>query len=76
VETVEKLAAAFDLEPGDLDPRRLAQLVAEMARTLTQRQAIGRLLTLPEREISAILAVIDERTGKGAREAQTRRRKK
>ena len=60
-ETVEKLAAAFGLDPSDLDPRRLARLVAAMARTLTQRKAIGRLLTLPDREIDAILAFIDER---------------
>lgn len=73
-ETVEKLAAAFGLEPGDLDPRRLARLVAEMARTLTQRQAIGRLLTLPDRQIREILDLLEAGAGHSTRKPQKRRR--
>jgi transcriptional regulator with XRE-family HTH domain len=64
-ETITKLAAAFGMTPSDLDPRRLAKRVAEMARTLVQRQAIGRLLTLSDRDIEAVTAFIDERAAKG-----------
>jgi transcriptional regulator with XRE-family HTH domain len=66
-ETVEKLAAAFDLEPGDLDPRRLAESVAASARTLAQRQAIRRLLALPDADIEAIVQLIDERAARRKR---------
>src|SRR5436305_12081681 len=51
IETVVGLAAAFGLEPGELDPRRLAEIVAERARTFAQRQAITRLLSLADRDI-------------------------
>jgi len=61
-ETVEKLAAAFGLEPGDLDPRRLGDAVAASARTVAQRQAIRRLLALPDSDIEAIVQFLDERT--------------
>jgi transcriptional regulator with XRE-family HTH domain len=74
-ETVEKIAAAFGLEPGDLDPRRLGEVVAASARTIAQRQAIRRLLALSDREIDAILGLFDERSGKAARSRQKPRRR-
>jgi transcriptional regulator with XRE-family HTH domain len=75
-ETVEKLAAAFGLQPGDMDPRRLAELVAESARTLAHRQAIGLLLALPDRDVEAILGDLAERSRKSARAKQKPRRPK
>jgi transcriptional regulator with XRE-family HTH domain len=66
-ETVDKLAAAFGLAPADIDPRRLADIVNDEASSLPRRQAIRRLLALPDRDIEAILQFLDERkaTGKG-----------
>lgn len=75
-ETVEKIAAAFGLSPGDLDPRHLAAAVMERARTFARRQAVGRLLTLPDSEIDAILGLLDERSGRAARERRKPRRTK
>ena len=66
-ETVEKLAKAFGLDAGDLDPRRLAQLVEQTARTLKRRQVVRRVLVLPERDIEAVAAFLDERSAKGRR---------
>ena len=66
-ETVEKLAKAFGLDAGDLDPRRLAQLVKQTALTLRRRQIVRRVLTLPERDIEAVAAFLDERSAKGRR---------
>ena len=63
-ETVEKIAAAFGLEPGDLDPRRLGDTVAASARTIAQRQAIRRLLALPDSDIEAIVQFLDQRSAK------------
>jgi transcriptional regulator with XRE-family HTH domain len=61
-ETVEKIAAAFGLRPGELDPRRLARLVAEQAISFTRRRAITRLLDIGEREVEAVIAFLDERS--------------
>jgi transcriptional regulator with XRE-family HTH domain len=61
IETVAGLAAAFGLEPGDLDARRLSEIVAERARTFAQRRAITRLLSLADRDVEAALAYLDER---------------
>src|SRR6266511_3320605 len=60
IETVAGLAAAFGLQPSELDPRRLAEVVAEQARSFAKRQAIMRLLSLPDRDIEAILSFMDE----------------
>ncbi|HEY6139073.1 MAG TPA: helix-turn-helix transcriptional regulator [Thermoanaerobaculia bacterium] len=60
--TVEKIAAAFDLRPGELDPRRLAALVAQRAISFTRRRAIARLLEIGEREVEAVIAFLEERT--------------
>jgi transcriptional regulator with XRE-family HTH domain len=74
-ETVEKIAAAFGLEPGDLDPRRLAASVAEQANGLAKRQAIGLLLAASDTEIDAILQLLKRRASKGGtRQGRTRRR--
>ncbi|SRR6266498_1026041 len=62
IETVAGLAAAFGLQPSELDPRRLAEIVAERARSFAKRQAIMRLLSLPDRDIEAILAFMDEQS--------------
>ncbi|HKS22177.1 MAG TPA: helix-turn-helix domain-containing protein [Thermoanaerobaculia bacterium] len=67
-ETVEKIAAAFGLRPSELDPRRLARLVAEHAISFTRRRAITRLLLdIGEREVEAVIAFLDERSKHGRR---------
>src|SRR5437667_12856904 len=68
IETIAGLAAAFGLQPSELDPRRLAEIVAERARSFAKRQAIMRLLALPDRDVEAIISVMDERS-KGQRKA-------
>jgi transcriptional regulator with XRE-family HTH domain len=54
-DTVEKLAAAFDVTPEELDPRWLAERVAGEARSLAQRQAIQGLLALKAPQLETIL---------------------
>jgi transcriptional regulator with XRE-family HTH domain len=61
IETVAGLASAFGLEPGELDARRLAELVARSASTFARRQAITRLLSLGEREVEAVVQFLQER---------------
>ena len=63
-ETITGLAIAFGLDPSELDPRRLAEAVAEHARTFAKRQAITRLLALPDRDVEAVLGFLDEQSGK------------
>ncbi|HEY6139072.1 MAG TPA: helix-turn-helix transcriptional regulator [Thermoanaerobaculia bacterium] len=60
-ETVEKIAAAFGLRASELDPRRLAALVAQQAISFTRRRAITRLLEIGEREVEAVIAFLEER---------------
>ena len=62
IETVAGLAAAFGLQPGDLDPRRLAEIVAERARTFAQRRAINSLLALSDRDIETVIEFIEQRS--------------
>jgi transcriptional regulator with XRE-family HTH domain len=62
VETIAGLAVAFGLEPTDLDARRLAEAVAEQARSFEQRHAITRLLQLKDRDVEAVLEFIDARS--------------
>src|SRR6266508_1249077 len=62
IETIAGLAAAFGLQPSELDPRRLAEIVAERARSFAKRQAIMRVLSLPDRDIEAILSFMDEQS--------------
>jgi transcriptional regulator with XRE-family HTH domain len=59
-ETIVGLAVAFGLDPSELDPRRLAVVVAEKARSFEQRQAIMRLLALGDRDIEAVLDFLDQ----------------
>jgi transcriptional regulator with XRE-family HTH domain len=66
-ETISGLASAFGLQPSELDSRRLAEEVAELARTFAQRQAIMRLLALPDRDVEAVITFLDERSGKRKR---------
>jgi len=54
-ETVEKLAAAFGLEPEELDPRWLAERVIAQARSLARRQAIKVVLELSDRQVQMAL---------------------
>src|SRR5258708_28511737 len=61
-ETIAGLAEAFGLETSELDPRRLAEAVAAHARTFAQRQAITRLLALPDRDVEAVLGFLDQRS--------------
>ena len=67
IETIAGLAAAFGMQPGDLDPRRLAEIVAERARTFVRRRAIGRLLALSDRDVEAALEFLDERAAQQPR---------
>lgn len=62
IETIAGLAAAFGLQPSELDVRRLAEAVAEQARTFAHRQAITRLLAVGEREVEAVIELLDERS--------------
>jgi transcriptional regulator with XRE-family HTH domain len=62
IETIAGLAAAFGLQPSELDPRRLGEAVAQQARSFAQRQAITRLLALSDRDVEAALAFLDERS--------------
>src|SRR3954447_16883315 len=61
IETIAGLAAAFGLEPSELDVRRLAEIVAERARTFARRRAITNLLALSERDIEAVTDFFTER---------------
>jgi transcriptional regulator with XRE-family HTH domain len=61
IETIAGLASAFGLEPTELDSRRLAEAVAEMARSFARRRAITRLLALPDRDVEDALAFLEER---------------
>jgi transcriptional regulator with XRE-family HTH domain len=65
--TITGLAAAFGLQPSELDPRRLGEEVAEMARSFAKRQAITRLLALPDRDAEAVIGFLDGRTRKRPR---------
>jgi transcriptional regulator with XRE-family HTH domain len=62
IETIAGLAAAFGLQPSELDPRRLGEIVTEQARSFAQRKAITRLLALSNRDVEAALVFLDERS--------------
>src|ERR1051326_976747 len=47
-DTVERLAAVFDMAPEELDSRWLGDRVVAEARSLAQRQSIQHVLTLDE----------------------------
>src|SRR2546421_260469 len=55
-DTVERLAAAFGLEPEELDPRWLAERVIAQASSLARRQAIKAVLEMSERQVQMALA--------------------
>lgn len=55
-DTVERLAAAFGLEPEELDPRWLAERVIAQARSLARRQAIKAVLELSDRQVQMALS--------------------
>src|SRR5437764_12641306 len=62
IETIAGLAAAFGLQPSELDPRRLGELVAEPAQSVAKRQAITRLHALSNREVEAARVFPDARS--------------
>jgi len=59
-ETVERLAEVFGMAPEELDPRWLAERVVAEARSLAQRQLIGRVLELGESGVAEILDRVAE----------------
>jgi len=59
-DTVDNLAAAFEICPGQLDPRRLGEAVAQEARTLSKRAVIEKVLRLPDAEAEEVMRIADE----------------
>jgi len=60
IETVERLARAFGLDPEDLDSRILANRVEQEAVSLQRRRAIKWLLNLSERDMETAMALTEE----------------
>lgn len=63
-ENVARLAAAFEVSQGVLDPKVCAARVVEEARTLRQRQLLEAVLSLPPHlaeEATEILAELERR---------------
>jgi transcriptional regulator with XRE-family HTH domain len=73
-DTVERLAAAFGLEPEELDPRWLAERVIAQASSLARRQAIKAVLELSERQVHLALAQLAV-VAKPAKPERKRRRR-
>ena|SRR6266545_4141312 len=61
VETVTRLAKAFEVDPEELDVRLLADRVEQEARSLVRRKAIKWVLNQSDRDLTATMARIDER---------------
>lgn len=76
-DTVERLAAAFGLEPEELDPRWLAERVIAQASSLARRQAIKVVLELSERQLQTALAqlTVVAKPAKPAKPERKRRRR-
>jgi transcriptional regulator with XRE-family HTH domain len=72
-DTLDRFATAFEVPAEVLDPRRLADAVAEGALSLRRREAIEAVLRLPEEEVSAILDVLQKRTER--ERARTKKRR-
>jgi transcriptional regulator with XRE-family HTH domain len=60
IETVERLARAFGIDPEELDARILAGRVEQEAVSPARRRAIKLMLNLSERDIEATLALAEE----------------
>jgi transcriptional regulator with XRE-family HTH domain len=60
IETVERLARAFGLDPEDLDSRILADRVEQEAVSLPRRQAIKWMLSLSDRDMETVKALAEE----------------
>jgi transcriptional regulator with XRE-family HTH domain len=56
--TVAKVAVALGMTPEQLDARRLAESVVESATTFAKRDAISRLLSLPDEDVSKVLELV------------------
>lgn len=54
-DTVERMAAAFDLTPEEMDARWLADRVIRQAQSLARRQAIKFVLDLSDRDVQVAL---------------------
>lgn len=69
--TVAKVAVALGMTPEQLDTRKLAESVAESATTFAKRDAISRLLVLPDEDVSKVLELVtrlqQRRAAKGGR---------
>ncbi len=61
VETVERLARAFEVDPEELDVRLLADRVEQEARSLVRRKLIKWALNVSERDVAAAVARAEER---------------
>lgn len=66
--SIAKVATALGIPPERLDSRQLGDAVAENATTTAKREAIRRLLALPESELQKIMEIFDrlqrDRTGR------------
>jgi len=71
-DTVERLAEVFGMAPEELDPRWLADRVVTEARSLAQRQVIGRVLELSESGVAEIFERLSE-LAKAQRKPRRRR---
>jgi transcriptional regulator with XRE-family HTH domain len=60
IDTVERLARAFGIDPEDLDPRILADRVEQEASSVLRRRAIKVMLDLSERDVEAMLARLEQ----------------
>ena len=60
IETVERLARTFGLDPEDLDARILAGRVEQEAVSLPRRQAIKWMLNLSERDMETAMALAED----------------
>lgn len=72
VETVARLARAFGVEPGTLDPRILADRVEQEADTVTRREAIQWILDQSDRDVAAALERFKESTKRVPRRRRRR----
>jgi transcriptional regulator with XRE-family HTH domain len=72
-DTVERLAAVFDMAPEELDSRWLGDRVVAEARSLAQRQAIQHVLTLDETGMKWMLDRLAEMPKKTRRKPRRRR---
>lgn len=69
-DNLSRLAEALGVPESQLDPRRCGDRVAEEATTLTQRQLVDTVLSLPEEdvaEVTRLLLELSSRPKRGTR---------